>query len=105
MSPTPKTLTCALLLAVCAGCSSKKTVTIADESTGVSLKYDCLHFVSQAKSGADMNAVRRKSNEVRERASRENNSALLRSIHAAREPYDPLRLEELTVMDECAHLK
>jgi hypothetical protein len=87
------------------GCSARKTVTISDETTGVSLKYDCSHFVSQAKSGADANAVRRKSNEVLRRANEVGNRALARSIHAAREPYDPLRLEELAVKDECAHLK
>ena len=78
-------------------------MTIADDTTGVSLKYDCSHFVSQAKTAQEINAVTRKSNEVLKRANQEGNKALARSIHAAREPYDPLRLEELTVMDECAH--
>ena len=92
------------LLLICAACS-KKTITIADDSTGVSLKYDCAHFVSQARSGSDMNAVRRRSNEVLKRANQEGNQALSRSIHAARDLNDMLRLEELTVTDECAHLK
>jgi hypothetical protein len=61
--------------------------------------------VSQAKSGTEANAVRHKSNEVLKRANQEGNQVLSRSIHAARDLNDMLRLEELTVTDECAHLK
>ncbi|HKR58550.1 MAG TPA: hypothetical protein VJS64_02365 [Pyrinomonadaceae bacterium] len=95
-----------LALVLTCACASKKIITISDESTGVSLKYDCSHFVSQVRSGAEANAVRRQSNEVLKRANEEGNTALSRSIYAARAPfYDPLRLEELTVKDQCAHLK
>lgn len=97
-------LTLALLLP-CAGCSAKKIVTITDDSTGVSLKYDCSRFVSQVKSGAETNVLLHKSNEVRVRANQENNMALLHSIHAAHDLHDILRLEELIVTDECAHQK
>jgi type IV pilus biogenesis protein CpaD/CtpE len=92
-----------VLLTWC-GCASKKTVTITDEDT-VTLKYDCSHFVSQVKSGRETNALIKRSNEVLKRANQEDNKALSRSIHAARDLHDILRLEELTVTDECAHLK
>jgi hypothetical protein len=105
MSPTSKTLTFALLLVTCAGCSSKKTVTITDESGNITLKYDCSRFQSQVKTKDETHALIRKSNEVRIRANQENNQALLRSLHTARELYDTLHLEELVVMDECAHQK
>src|SRR5574341_2600849 len=104
MLQAPKVFAFALAV-VCAGCSSKKTVTIGDQSTGVLLKYDCAHFQSQVKIKDEYRALIQKSNDVRIRANQENNNVLLRSLHIARESFDTLRLEELVVMDECSHLK
>jgi hypothetical protein len=84
-------------------CAPHKEVTINDEV--ITLKYDCSHFEPQAKSREERLAVMRKSIESMGRARNEDNVALFRSLHAARELRDIHRLEELMVQDECARQK
>jgi len=95
----------AVALVICAGCSSKKTITIADESGEVTLKYDCSRFESKVKTNAETHVLLQKTAEIIRRASAEDNNALTRSLRLARQSRDILRLEELIVADECAHQK
>jgi len=85
------------LLVICAGCSSRKTITIADERGQVTLQYDCSRFESKVKTDAETHVLLQKTAEIIRRASAEDNNALTRSLQLARRSRDILRLTQRPV--------